>query len=78
MEVNDPRVIVKKIADDFGLSLDELISKRRDVLAIKARVEVIKTLKVQHLLSFPVIGYYLHRDPSTIYSLYKRYVKNIQ
>lgn len=65
MEIESSEAVLIKICDAYGISLPQLLSHRRDMTFVTARVECAKKLRAMGL-SLPRIGKIMNRDHTTI------------
>ena len=73
MVSKNPFEVVQKIAKKHGITQGDIFSKKRDKHLVDARAEIVCILRDDPFnLSYPYIGTILHRDHTTVISLYKR------
>jgi hypothetical protein len=69
-----PEAIMREVADEFGITMDELRSARRHRATTRARETAAYRLRTETAMSYPQIGQIMGHDHSTVIKAIGRYM----
>lgn len=76
--VSYARRVVKEVSEKRGVSIDDMMSIRRNINIVLARYEVFWRLRHETRWSMPQIGRFMHKDHTTILNGLRVYAKHLK